>query len=295
MKLAKTNLLGQSVKFFAVGVLNTLVTWGVAVAIEQWVAWPAVAANAIGYAAGLANSYWWNSRWTFRSGPARPLTFFAVTGVVFVIQLAALLVFNDLGVDPVWAQGASVGVGAIASFFLHRALTFRRSASETRLMKILNSRNQDTDRDWVVGALVYNRRGQFYFHRRTFERKLFPGCWDVVGGHVEAGETVLEALGREIREETGWELKQVKELILELDWSSETPQGTELKHEFVFIVEVDGDLEHPVLEAGKHDKFAWVSHDTFDVLKENRQPDGQFILDLAERGFAWLKQTRRAD
>jgi 8-oxo-dGTP pyrophosphatase MutT (NUDIX family) len=160
-------------------------------------------------------------------------------------------------------------------------------------MDVLNRTNTDPDRDWVVGALIYNRRGQFYFHRRTLERRLFPGCWDVVGGHVEAGETVLEALRREIHEETTWQLNEVKELILELDWSAEGPQGTVLKHEFDFVVEVDGDLEHPVLEAGKHDRFAWVSRDTMDVLRENRQPDDQFILDLAEKGFEWLGSASR--
>lgn len=161
-------------------------------------------------------------------------------------------------------------------------------------MEILSRTNTDATRDWVVGAVIPDGRGRLYFHRRTRERKLFPGCWDIVGGHVEAGETVLEALTREIREETGWRLKSVKALILELDWSAEGPRGTVLKHEFDFIVEVDGDLESPILEAGKHDRFEWVSRDTLDVLRENRQPDDQFILDLAEKGFAWLTDRARS-
>lgn len=157
------------------------------------------------------------------------------------------------------------------------------------LTALLARTNTDTGRDWVVGAVIANPRGELYFHRRTWERKLFPGCWDVVGGHVESGETVLKALGREIEEETGWTLKRVVALIYELDWSAEVPGGTALKHEFDFVVEVEGDLEHPRLEAGKHDQFAWVSRDTLDVLRENRQPDDAFILDLAEKGFAWLE------
>jgi 8-oxo-dGTP pyrophosphatase MutT (NUDIX family) len=38
-------------------------------------------------------------------------------------------------------------------------------------------------------------------------RRLFPGCSDLIGGHIEDGEEVLSALRREIHEETGWILK----------------------------------------------------------------------------------------
>lgn len=160
-------------------------------------------------------------------------------------------------------------------------------------MDILGKTNTDPHRDWVVGALIPDR-GRLYFHRRTFQRKLFPGCWDIVGGHVEAGETVLEALRREILEETGWELVEVEAPILELDWTAETPEGPVLKREFDFVVRVEGDLDRPRLEDGKHDRFEWISPDTLPILMENRQPDDAFIIDLAKKGFAYLDRGPRA-
>ncbi len=159
-------------------------------------------------------------------------------------------------------------------------------------MDILEQTNSAADRDWVVGALIPNARGQLYFHRRTFERRLFPGCWDIVGGHVEAGETLRQALAREIEEETGWRMQAVEALILELDWTAAGDRGPILKHEFDFIVRVDGDLEHPRLEVGKHDRFAWLSPRELDVLNENREPGDTFITDLAQKGFAYLAGHR---
>lgn len=62
-----------------------------------------------------------------------------------------------------------------------------------------------------VGAVVIQgekvllvRRGQPPLHRR----------WTLPGGLVELGETIEQALVREVREETGWSVRVVKELAL---------------------------------------------------------------------------------
>lgn len=39
--------------------------------------------------------------------------------------------------------------------------------------------------------------------RRAPHKAVCPNAWDVIGGHVEAGETIEEALIREAEEETG--------------------------------------------------------------------------------------------
>ncbi|MGV9272864.1 NUDIX hydrolase [Streptomyces griseosporeus] len=66
---------------------------------------------------------------------------------------------------------------------------------------------------WTVGAVVLDGRGRAFAQRRGAGRRLFPDCWDIVGGHVEAGESLLEALAREVREETGWRLRRVRRLL----------------------------------------------------------------------------------
>ena len=68
-------------------------------------------------------------------------------------------------------------------------------------------------RQCVVGALIPDGRGHLFVHRRGWQRRLLPGCWDIVGGHVEADENPLAALEREIAEETGWRLRGSPQLI----------------------------------------------------------------------------------
>ena len=56
----------------------------------------------------------------------------------------------------------------------------------------------------VVHLHVIDRFGRIFLQKRSETRELLPGYWDTaVGGHVTYGESVLEALYREAREEIG--------------------------------------------------------------------------------------------
>ena len=58
----------------------------------------------------------------------------------------------------------------------------------------------------VVHLHVFNSRGELYLQRRPLWKDIQPGRWDTaVGGHVDYGESVEEALRREVREELGIE------------------------------------------------------------------------------------------
>jgi len=53
----------------------------------------------------------------------------------------------------------------------------------------------------VTAALV--REGRVLLVHRSPNRHVHPNVWDLPGGHIEAGETELAALAREMREELG--------------------------------------------------------------------------------------------
>lgn len=56
----------------------------------------------------------------------------------------------------------------------------------------------------VVHLHVFNSRGELYLQKRPDWKDIQPGRWDTaVGGHVDFGEEVEEALRREVREEIG--------------------------------------------------------------------------------------------
>ena len=56
----------------------------------------------------------------------------------------------------------------------------------------------------VVHLHLFNTKGELYLQRRPLWKDIQPGKWDTaVGGHVDYGETIEEALLREVREEIG--------------------------------------------------------------------------------------------
>ena len=54
----------------------------------------------------------------------------------------------------------------------------------------------------TAGAFLV-RSGRLLLERRPPGARVYPGCWDTPGGHVEPGETPEAALVRELEEELG--------------------------------------------------------------------------------------------
>jgi 8-oxo-dGTP diphosphatase len=138
-----------------------------------------------------------------------------------------------------------------------------------------------------AGAVIVDDDGRIFIQRRSKERRLFPDTWDIVGGHVEPGESVMDALHREVREETGWSVSVVLAEIGEYAYTGD--DGLD-RIETDYLVRVDGDLSRPRLEAGKHTEFRWIGRDEVSVLDENGGVDDGLMRHIAEQGFDLLRR-----
>lgn len=63
-----------------------------------------------------------------------------------------------------------------------------------------------------IAAIIFeNDKGEFLLYLRDNKPGIpFPGYWDLIGGHIEEGETPEEALVREVKEELDIDLKEYK-------------------------------------------------------------------------------------
>ena len=135
-----------------------------------------------------------------------------------------------------------------------------------------------------AAALIFDGAGRVFVQRRSPDRRLFPGAWDVVGGHLEPGETTLDALRREIHEETGWRLAAI---LGELEPLTYTGDDGLTRVEEDFLVRVDGDLDNPRLEPGKHTEYRWIgASDVLDLFDAaHPSPADDLMRSIITAGF----------
>ncbi len=90
----------------------------------------------------------------------------------------------------------------------------------------------------VVHVMVVNPSGDILLQKRSMNKDVAPGRWDTsVGGHVDAGETVDDALRREMGEElgiTGMDIKFLYSYIHSNPYESELVSSYQCLHEGPF-------------------------------------------------------------
>jgi len=85
----------------------------------------------------------------------------------------------------------------------------------------------------VVHVHIFNSKGEIYLQQRAWTKDIQPGKWDTaVGGHVDYGETIEQALRRECMEELG--LVDV-EPVYEYRYHWQSPVECELIHVFTLV------------------------------------------------------------
>ena len=78
---------------------------------------------------------------------------------------------------------------------------------------------------------------------------LHPGHWAIIGGGVEAGEELDEALRREVAEEIGYELDVAHEFCRIVDWEGN-------RHlVIVYVATIDATIDELHLGEGKEIRF----------------------------------------
>lgn len=157
----------------------------------------------------------------------------------------------------------------------------------------LQKRARQDGVDLLVGALILRSDGKLFAQKRSMNRKLFPGCWDIAGGHVERGEWLDEALNREIHEETGWKLKEVLDVVGVFEWSKNYGAISSNVREIEFLVRIENEDREPRLEKKLATEYRWIGRSDIDVLSENREPGDTFMLDVFRSAFETVSKSHR--
>ncbi len=113
----------------------------------------------------------------------------------------------------------------------------------------------------VVCVWVYNDRGQLLMTRRA-PGKSFAGTWENSGGAAQAGESSLQAIVRELAEETG--IRAEPEEFFRMD----TDRDSHTFYDF-YCLRRNLSLEEVRLQPGETDAVRWVTARQVHELIQN--------------------------
>ncbi len=115
-------------RFLFVGVLNLIVSYGIYF-ILLYLNIYYMLALLISSVIGIAHSFIWNKKWTFKSKgdvQKESIRFISVYGIAFLINLVILALFVEkMMFNPKIAQVFALSVVSIISFYGHKYWSFR--------------------------------------------------------------------------------------------------------------------------------------------------------------------------
>jgi len=113
-----------------------------------------------------------------------------------------------------------------------------------------------------VHALIINAKNEILITKRSKHDNYFPSHWDLPGGSVDMGETVEEAMVREVNEEIGITITPIEPIFVysDLTWVPDR-QLTQIIYRCVYN---GGSI---VLDFNEHDEYQWVSYNDIRNFK----------------------------
>lgn len=103
----------------------------------------------------------------------------------------------------------------------------------------------------ALGILL--RNGKILLGKRAKHRTSYPNVWDMVGGHCENGETIIQTLIRELQEEIGVTPINFKHTAKLFDSNND--------HTYHVFVVTDWKGEPDCLQPEEHSRIEWFNID----------------------------------
>ena len=146
-------------------------------------------------------NFTFNRKYTFKSAsnvPKAMLLFVLYYAFSIPFNCWAIVQLNKLVVFPLSDKVILICImlaNGLPAFFYQRYVVFGRSLDTKHKKKKSSDKSIE-----VVAAVIKNENGEIFCTQRNLEKPL-GGKWEFPGGKIEIGETLPEALVREIKEE----------------------------------------------------------------------------------------------
>ena len=149
-----------------------------------------------------------------------------------------------------------------------------------------------------VGVWIMNKKGELLFQQRSMQKKVNPGKWTRTGGHVDSGETPLDAVQRETYEEIGVKIPLQDFRLLDISKEETYIPDTKIlnrHHIYSYFAYVDYKLEDYTMQPDEVSDLKYITIEEMEEAYKHKDNNYTFInwKDINKK-IEKLKEMRNA-
>lgn len=105
---------------------------------------------------------------------------------------------------------------------------------------------------------ILHHKGKFLLVKRSANDDIFPNKWQNLGGKVELGETIEQAINREVKEEIGWMLSINEKPVFVQSYSWKKDEASPVRLGVIFLLNLPTLLTNITLDKELSD-YGWYT------------------------------------
>lgn len=133
----------------------------------------------------------------------------------------------------------------------------------------------------TIHLWLFTSKGEILLQQRSHKKAIHPLLWDVsVAGHIDAGESFIEAALRETEEEIGLQLQpeclnKIGVILHESSYNDGSIQDNEFHQ--VFISELKVEIDKLIPQEEEVEALKLVSLNEFEALLKESESNSHFV------------------
>ena len=120
--------------------------------------------------------------------------------------------------------------------------------------------------EYIIGvqAIIINSKKEILISKRSENKKAYPSMWECNGGAITTGETSIQSIVREIKEELGIDFREEDAILIKT-----IKKENQFKDLYLFVKDIN--VEDIRFQDNEATEVKWVNIDKFIRMYQNNE------------------------